>query len=639
MAAASIDKMTAAQVSATFNHNYRKSSTHTNGDIQPELADENVILDDRTPQQLAYAFKADISATDAFEPPKNVRKDRIVGLGVIVNYPRDLTEDDIIRKKVLDKDGKEKELIYVKPEVKADFIDLCKKSIPEIEKQLNGKAYGATVHFDEVHEYLDPETKKMTISRPHMHLIVPARAEILEKTGEKDKKGKDIYKHTGRYRINGRDALQRTTYNKVNARLDDICLDTFGYAYRDGSKKHAPRKTIDELKRASSDALQKEIDKNNIKLQTLRNDLKNIENEYNLKQSALDNLQTEFDEKTQLIQDKRNELTDLQSSIDTINQKIQRIERRLTDLQADVDTKQNEIDTKTEELTDLQSEVNKAQEEVNALQADKTSIQNEISDLEDKLIDKNKELYLKDKPKFLGNDKVKVDKQAYKAYQDFYNNGTEKKVKNREKALDEREKQLNTKELNLNQRERQQKWQSDGQYKEDAQKYKNILKDVKSKDEIKKMIDDKTCSLSDISREIRLYALTRPDKEKENLLKGLKAVDTLDTYIYVSYKKRPVMDIQERAESLWDYQDKIIDMYKDILDYKGRNNLYKKIPKVWKEIKADNSRYWEKYKTAYPEGYIDFSSMSKNLGGSVVQAFNTYKDMQEQAQQQYESER
>lgn len=639
MAAASIDKMTTAQVAATFNHSNDRTEdkTHTNPDIQPELKNENVYLDSRSSKELIRDFKNDIKQSDALEPPKNVRKDRITGLGVIVNYPRDLTEDDIIRKKIIDKDGKEKELIYIKPEVKADFVDFCKKSIPEIEKQLNGRAYGAVIHFDEVHEYLDPETKKMTISRPHMHLIVPARAEMLEKTGEKDSKGKDVYKHTGRYRINGRDALQRTTYNKVNASLDDICMDIFGYAYRDGSKKHAPRKTIDELKRASSDALQKEIDKNNIKLQTLRNDLKNIENEYNLKQSALDNLQTEFDEKTQLIQDKRNELTDLQSSIDTINQKIQRTERRLTDLQADVDTKQNEIDTKTEELTDLQSEVNKAQEEVNALQADKTTKQNEVYDLDIQIADKKKEAFLKDKPKIIGKKKL-VDDEAYEHMENFYNSNIEKAVIKREKDLDKREAQINTKELNLNQRERQQKWQSEGQYKADAQKYRDILKDAKSKDEIKQMIKSDMYSLSDISREIRLYALTQSEGEKNGLLKAVDAIDKLDNYINKSIRIRPDMDDWERANEVWYYQDKIIDMYKDILDFKDRTKAYSKLSKTWKEIKSDNSKYWTKYRAKHPQStaHLKMDNIDKHIGGAVVQALKEYQSMTEEIQEEYD---
>lgn len=104
---------------------------------------------------------------------------------------------------------------------------------------------GASVHFDEVHEYADASTGEMTKSRAHMHAFV---LPVVEKDGVR--------------RLNGKQFVKKEDYTKLNKSIQAMTEDKYpGYTFMTGVKHKGKYRTVEDLKALSkkAKALQDEL--------------------------------------------------------------------------------------------------------------------------------------------------------------------------------------------------------------------------------------------------------------------------------------------------------------------------------------------------------------------------------------------
>ena len=107
------------------------------------------------------------------------------------------------------------------------IVDILKSDYPEI---VFLQEY---IHFDEIHEYLNPETGKMQMSKPHIHLFV------MPIVGGK---------------LNSKKFFpNKKSFYDFNSKVDELTISIYGVPYSDGSKKKS-FSTVEELKIASEKA-------------------------------------------------------------------------------------------------------------------------------------------------------------------------------------------------------------------------------------------------------------------------------------------------------------------------------------------------------------------------------------------------
>lgn len=92
---------------------------------------------------------------------------------------------------------------------------------------------GIGLHGDEVHAYVDPDSKNRVQSRLHVHvLVVP------------DVPGRGC---------NMKSWLTKFRYKEINQLLDRVCERELGYSYQDGSKQQS-RGDVERMKQRSMQA-------------------------------------------------------------------------------------------------------------------------------------------------------------------------------------------------------------------------------------------------------------------------------------------------------------------------------------------------------------------------------------------------
>lgn len=115
---------------------------------------------------------------------------------------------------------------------------------------------GASVHFDEVHEYVDAFTGENTKSRAHMHAFV---LPVVEKDGVR--------------RLNGKQFVKKEDYVKLNKGIQKLTEDKYpGYTFMTGVKHQGEYQAVEDMKgqskrlQAEKEKVQQEIeaDKSNV---------------------------------------------------------------------------------------------------------------------------------------------------------------------------------------------------------------------------------------------------------------------------------------------------------------------------------------------------------------------------------------
>lgn len=220
MASVTIQKWsTAAACGGQVNHIYRTREHYGNQDIDRALADRNEMAG--TAEEARARIRETIAQVDAATPPRRVRADRKTIAELCIPAPRSGMNDEDARRFLT-----------------AACIELVREPGMHV--------VGIGLHGDEVHEYINPDSKTRVQSRLHVHvLVVP------------DVPGRGC---------NMKSWLTKSRYKEINQLLDRVCERELGYSYQDGSKQQS-RGDVERMKQRS---MQAEVAELTAKIDTLR---------------------------------------------------------------------------------------------------------------------------------------------------------------------------------------------------------------------------------------------------------------------------------------------------------------------------------------------------------------------------------
>lgn len=220
MASVTIQKWTTAGAcGGQINHIYRTREHYGNQDIDRALADRNEMAG--TAEEARARIRETIAQVDAAVPPQRVRTDRKTIAELCIPAPRAGMNDEDARRFLT-----------------AACIELVHEPSMHV--------VGIGLHGDEVHEYINPDSKTRVQSRLHVHvLVVP------------DVPGRGC---------NMKSWLTKSRYRKINQLLDRVCERELGYSYQDGTQSRS-RGDVERVKLASQRAEAAEL---TAKIDTLR---------------------------------------------------------------------------------------------------------------------------------------------------------------------------------------------------------------------------------------------------------------------------------------------------------------------------------------------------------------------------------
>lgn len=223
MASVTIQKWsTAAACGGQVNHIYRTREHYGNADIDKSLADYNEMAG--TAEDARTRIRETIARVDAATPPKRIRADRRTVAELCIPAPRVGMSDQDARR----------------------FLTAA---CMELVRTPGMHVVGIGLHGDEVHEYVDPNSKNRVQSRLHVHvLVVP-----------------DVPGHG----CNMKSWLTKARYGEINRLMDKVCERELGYSYQDGSKQRN-RGSVEQMKVAS---LQAETAELTAKIDTMRQEV------------------------------------------------------------------------------------------------------------------------------------------------------------------------------------------------------------------------------------------------------------------------------------------------------------------------------------------------------------------------------
>lgn len=220
MASVTIQKWsTTAACGGQVSHIYRTREHYGNKDIDATLADCNEMAG--TAEDARTRIRETIAQVDAATPPKRVRADRKTIAELCIPAPRAGMSDQDARRFLT-----------------AACVELMQVTSMHV--------VGIGLHGDEVHEYVDPDSKSRVQSRLHVHvLVVP-----------------DVPGHG----CNMKSWLTKSRYRELNQLLDRVCERELGYSYQDGSGQRS-RGDVERMKQRS---LQAEAAELTAKIDTMR---------------------------------------------------------------------------------------------------------------------------------------------------------------------------------------------------------------------------------------------------------------------------------------------------------------------------------------------------------------------------------
>lgn len=220
MASVTIQKWsTTAACGGQVSHIYRTREHYGNKDIDATLADCNEMAG--TAEDARTRIRETIAQVDAATPPKRVRADRKTIAELCIPAPRAGMSDQDARRFLT-----------------AACVELMQVTSMHV--------VGIGLHGDEVHEYVNPDSKSRVQSRLHVHvLVVP------------DVPGRGC---------NMKSWLTKSRYRELNQLLDRVCERELGYSYQDGSGQRS-RGDVERMKQRS---LQAEAAELTAKIDTMR---------------------------------------------------------------------------------------------------------------------------------------------------------------------------------------------------------------------------------------------------------------------------------------------------------------------------------------------------------------------------------
>lgn len=220
MASVTIQKWsTAAACGGQVNHIYRTREHYGNQDIDKALAARNEMAG--TAEEARARIRETIAQVDAATPPRRVRADRKTIAELCIPAPRSGMSDQDARR----------------------FLTAACMALVDAPGM---HVVGIGLHGDEVHEYVDPDSKNRVQSRLHVHvLVVP---DVPERG------------------CNMKSWLTKARYKELNQLLDRVCERELGYTYQNGSGQQS-RGDVERMKQRS---LQAEAAELTAKIDTMR---------------------------------------------------------------------------------------------------------------------------------------------------------------------------------------------------------------------------------------------------------------------------------------------------------------------------------------------------------------------------------
>jgi hypothetical protein len=220
MASVTIQKWTTAGAcGGQINHIYRTREHYGNKDIDMTLANCNEMAG--TAEDARTRIRETIARVDAATPPKRIRADRKTVAELCIPAPRVGMSDQ-------------------------DARQFLTAACMELVRTPGMHVVGIGLHGDEVHEYVDPDSKSRVQSRLHVHvLVVP------------DVPGRGC---------NMKSWLTKARYKELNQLLDRVCERELGYTYQNGSGQQS-RGDVERMKQRS---LQAEAAELTAKIDTMR---------------------------------------------------------------------------------------------------------------------------------------------------------------------------------------------------------------------------------------------------------------------------------------------------------------------------------------------------------------------------------
>lgn len=262
MASAAWKHLTKQEAAALNIHNgqiERAEHNHSNGDIDKSKSNLNLYIGGDDYCDMYNAMVSRVEQVDSQNPPlrKVDDKKRPICESIYVPCPQaiyDMGYDKAV------------EFFY-------GVHDIFRKYFGE------DNTHGMCVHFDEIHEYTDPVTKKKIMSLSHGTELVSCFCEWAEDVTKNVKQDNGKYKKipTGEKRerkgINHHNFERRERYNEINRLIDDYCIRTFGVAFLTGQIS-AKGKTAEQLKQESKNAeLESQIHIKTLQLNELDKDI------------------------------------------------------------------------------------------------------------------------------------------------------------------------------------------------------------------------------------------------------------------------------------------------------------------------------------------------------------------------------
>lgn len=227
MASVTIQKWsTAAACGGQINHVYRTREHYGNRDIDTTLADCNEMAG--TAAEARARIRDTIAWVDSVTPPKRVRADRKTVAELCIPAPRAGMSDQDARR----------------------FLTAACEELVDAPGM---HVVGVALHADEVHSYINPDSKTQTQSRLHLHvLVVP------------DVPGRGC---------NMKSWLTKARYREINQLLDRVCKRELGYLYQDGTKS----KSRGDVERVKAESLRAEVAELTAKIDTLRHEVAELD--------------------------------------------------------------------------------------------------------------------------------------------------------------------------------------------------------------------------------------------------------------------------------------------------------------------------------------------------------------------------
>ena len=231
MSSLNLAKIKQHELKALLRHcdkNERLKVEHSNEDINKEMTWKNAQFCGSYEEVCNY-FDDILRELDS-KPKANTRYDRVVAYAIEGTLPEPDEEKDTQKQRDAWIAGIEK---------------VIKREYPEM------VVLAKYIHYDEVHEYINPENGERVFSRPHVHMYVMP---VIEG------------------RLNGKKFFQhKTSLIQLHRQIDDLTRSIYGFSYGNGTKKKSFN-SVEHLKYESKKA---ELEKRRVALVEMEKDLIN----------------------------------------------------------------------------------------------------------------------------------------------------------------------------------------------------------------------------------------------------------------------------------------------------------------------------------------------------------------------------